>query len=197
MLKRYDSTQSSWVDTTTIKRYDTTQQAWVDVNSVKKYDTTEQAWVEMAYKYIQLDHYDNTENPICYDVENGLGAYFSMVSYPNASLNPRFQFVIEGIDFPAGTKVKFELEGTSNSLSAFVAMHDGTSSLYSHTFNSSDTPNVEIVVPNYVNTRLNRVTLVVKPGTTYSGSTVYCSGYLRNIEIGGVKFKFPDISINE
>lgn len=197
MLKRYDSTQSSWIDTNSIKRYDTTQQSWVDVNSVKKYDTTEQAWVEMAYKYLRLDIYNDTGESRCYDVENGLGAYFSMDSYPNADLNPYFQFVIDGIDFPAGTTVKFNLEDTRESITAYVAMYGDNGRLYSNYFNSSDSPNVEITVPNYDNTRLDELVIVVKPGTTYSYDTIICSGYLKNIEIGGMKFKFPDISINE
>ncbi len=52
MLKRYDTSQSSWVDASSVKRYDNTLGAWLDASSVKKYDTTTQAWAEQLAYYV-------------------------------------------------------------------------------------------------------------------------------------------------
>lgn len=196
MIKRYDATQQSWIDAATTKRYDTTQRAWVDVNSVKRYDTTEQAWVEMAYKYLRLESYSAPNEDVCYDVDGGLGVRVALKSYSSGQGNGYFYFMIDDIDFPAGTKVKFDLESGSNAIMATVEMYSETvppTTFFNYSYNSSDRPNVEIT-SSY---RLKRVTIMLKPGTRQVGMDIWCSGYLRNIEIGGMKFKFPDISINE
>lgn len=195
MLKRYDSTQASWIDTNSIKRYDTTQQSWVDVNSVKKYDTTQQAWVEMAYKYISADSIRSyfPEGSECHDTDDGLGIWVALRSYATLDNNAWLEFTIDNLNFPAGTKVKFTIEHSNgNNIRAGVHMYSEVGRFYAkNDFLSNQDVEIE------ASSNLVSITFGLYPGLSYSYQDTYCSGYLRNIEIGGMKFKFPDISINE
>lgn len=66
MFKKYDTTQSSWVDVTKVRRYDKTQSSWVDAQSAKRYDTTQSSWIETMKKYMVLsvtsNFYNNSGN---------------------------------------------------------------------------------------------------------------------------------------
>ena len=191
MLSRYDTAQSSWVDTSTMKRYDTSQKAWVDIGSAKVYDTSQQAWVEKLYKYLTVTGYTNgSGNARCTVTENERRASIYMGHQGDA-----IRFVISNPKVKAeGTKLKFTFENTYGKPRLEVECRtEGYAYYWSPIYYS--TTEVEFVQNGSLgNALIGEIAFTIKC-EQHDGLYSYSSCVLKDIELGGVKYKFPQVTM--
>ena len=105
-MKRYDTSQASWVDVDTIKRYDATQQSWVDVDTLKRYDSAKQSWVEAEGGFIKFKlGSKQTYNVLAATVgDNGLSMSVKFGAYYKDYIT----FVADGLNIPGGSTVTLD-----------------------------------------------------------------------------------------
>lgn len=183
-MKRYDTSTASWIDANTVKRYDTSTKSWIDVDSGKRYDSSTKSWVETVYKFATLYQVVSGKGGTTYDItENGKCVSASIDREPGSD---RVEFVITGVKFPIGTTLKAEFSNMSDVSITFSPTNEygfiGTFSVY-------DNGTLTTTMSKSHN---NPGQYITEISITFSalGNYYYANGTLRNLEIGGVKFKF-------
>ena len=181
-----------------MKRYDTTQQSWIDADSIKRYDTTEQSWVEAEGCYIKFKLNGKQTNNVREASVNDNGLSLSVKFGPYYT--DYIHFTADGLNVPAGAvtlnyfctnaqkadaKIYIYLEGYRNGKSYYMTQYTPNSG--SDWTLSFDTPTDYGAICR-IDIRFQRI-----DDEWQENEPLVVT--VSNVVVGNKKFKFPIITL--